>query len=55
MKYQLWAQFLRLVFFTRLAVLGMAMLGLLLGGHWIIAILVGLAGLFFTLDHEGTA
>ncbi len=55
MKYQIWAQFLRLVFFTRLAVLSMAILGLLLAGHWIFAIFVGLAGLFFTLDHEGTA
>lgn len=53
MRYQLKAQLLRLVFFVRLAVLGLASLGLLLAGHWIIAILVGLAGLLYIFDHEG--
>jgi hypothetical protein len=55
MKTMLWVQLLRLMFYIRLAVLGVAILGLLLGGHWIIALLIGLVGCLYVLNHEGTA
>jgi hypothetical protein len=55
MRTLIWVQLLRLVFYIRLAVLGVAILGLLLGGHWIIALLIGLVGCLFVLGHEGTA
>jgi hypothetical protein len=55
MKTLLWVQLLRLMFYIRLAVLSVAILGLLLGGHWIIALLISLVGCLYVLNHEGTA